>query len=208
MPNSRSSLEADNQQIRESLDALGRQYSVSTVTEAEEAEIQERLSRFEVFSAYQEVFIYGAVRLAGLPSTCYFMVVSLNHQQKGLTAYQGQVPGLTELSYAALASLGQDYGTVTVRPETTTERLIEYIHPTKVRFEAAPALHKQYRIMANDPERLKAQIPRAFLTAIQQYKGLSLEIQGHDLLARLPEGLAGPVAERLAAFLHKAAVSG
>lgn len=41
-----NSLETDNQQIRESLDALGQQYQVRTVTEAEEADIQERLSRF------------------------------------------------------------------------------------------------------------------------------------------------------------------
>lgn len=203
-----NSLETDNQQIRESLDALGQQYQVRTVTEAEEADIQERLSSFEAFSAYQEVFIYGAVRLASLSSTCYFMVVSLNHQQKGLTAYQGQIPGLTELSYAGLASLGQDYRTVTVRPETSMERLIEYMYPTKVRFEAAPALHRQYRVMASDPQHLKAHLPKAFLMAIQQYEGLSLELQGHDLLARLPEGLARPVADALAGFLVRAAKAG
>lgn len=201
------SLEADNQQIQQALATLKKHHTITQVTEAEEADIQERLSQFKAFSAYQDVFIYGGVRLGKAVNT-YFVVTSLNHQQQGLPAYQGQVPGMTELAYAGLTTLRHDYGTATIRPESTTERLIEYIYPTKIRFEAAPKLHQQYRVMADDPDYLKNHLPEPFLKALQQYEGLTIEFQGHDLLVRLPQGLGTAVAEQLVAFLMRAREAG
>ena len=197
------SLEEDNRQIRAGLDELKKLYEVETLTQTEEAEIQERLSMFQALSVFNEVFIYGGVKLRDEGSSCYFLVLSLNYQQEGLTAYQGQTPGMTKLSYAGLSSLNKDYGSANIRPETFFERTIEVFNPTKVRFEDDKAFNKRYRVEAEDPEKLKAQVSPAFLETIKAYESLNLEIKGNNLLVRLPKGLSAAVAEQLAGFLMK-----
>lgn len=192
-----NSLETDNQQIRESLNELARHYQIQKVTEQEEADIQEQLAKFQAFEGYEQVFIYGAMRVKHQGYTSYFIVVSLNKKVEGLTAYQGQVPGYTSLSYAGLTKLDLNYGSVTIRPETTTERIIDLFHPTNLKFQTAPDFHKHYRVVAENPDDFKQQVPRAFLQTIEKRDNLQLEIQGHDLLIKLPEGLSANVAQTL-----------
>lgn len=197
------SLEEDNRQIRAGLDKLKELYKVETLTETQEADIQERLSVFQALSVFNEVFIYGGVKLMDERFSCYFLVLSLNYQQEGLTAYQGQTPGLTKLSYAGLTNLNKDYSSGNIRPETFFERTLEVFNPTKVRFEADKEFSKHYRVEADEPEKLKAKISPAFLQTIKQYDSLNLELRGKNLLGRLPKGLSPDVAKQLAGFLMK-----
>ncbi len=197
------SLEEDNRQIRAGLDELKKLYEVETLTQTEEAEIQERLAMFEALSVFQEVFIYGGVKLMVEGFSCYFLVLSLNYQQEGLTAYQGQTPGLTKLSYAGLTTLNKDYGNANIRPETFFERTLEVFNPTKVRFDSDKEFNKRYRVEAEEPEKLKTQASPAFLQTIKAYESLTLELKGKNLLGRLPKGLSAEVAKQLAGFLTK-----
>lgn len=200
-PAPENTFEEDNQVIRETLDAIGRKYVVKKATEAEEAEIQEKLSRFDAFNEFQQVFLYGAARIAYNDQDACFAVVSLNAQSEGLTAYQGQQSGMTELAYVGLATLNKDLGQVDIRPETTTESIIEIFHPTKVKFDADPEFSKKYRAMADDAQRVKNQVTGRFLETIKQFDGLNIEIRGRDLLVRLPKGLSVEVGQKLADFL-------
>lgn len=198
-----NTFEEDNQVIRDTLDAIGRKYAVNQATEAEEAEIQEKLSQFDAFDEFQQVFLYGAARIACNDQDAWFAVVSLNAQPEGLTAYQGQQPGMTELAYVGLTALNKDFGRVDIRPETTTESIIEIFHPTKVKFEMDPEFSKKYRAMADDAEKVKDQVTGPFLDAIKQFDGLNLEIRGKNLMVRLPKGLSVEVGQKLADFVMR-----
>lgn len=196
-----NTFEQDNQAIREALAAIGQKYDVTQVTEEEEATIQQQLSQFDSFQSYQEVFLYGSARINQGDTTSYFTVVSLNYQQETLTAYQVQQSGLTEFTYVGLTRLNKDYGTVFIRPETTTEWVIEWFYPTNVRFEADKDFSKHYRVIADDEALLKEQVTGEFLALIQQYDELSIEIKGKNMMVRFPKGLSVEVAEGIADFL-------
>ena len=196
-----NTFEEDNQVIRDSLKALGEKYQVTKVSEAEEADIQERLSQFDMFSAFQQVVLYGAARIKYNEQVSYLTVVTLNAQPEGLTAYQGQQPDLTEFTFAGLIELDQNYGHVHIRPDTATDKLIELFKPTKVKFEADKNFHKRYHVTADNPEHLKDQMTGPFLASIRQYDGLQIEIKERDMVVRLPKGLSVDVAEQLGAFL-------
>jgi hypothetical protein len=196
-----NTFEEDNQVIRDSLKALGEKYQVTKVSEAEEANIQERLSQFDMFSAFQQVVLYGAARITHNEKVSYLTVITLNAQPEGLTAYQGQQPDLTRFTFAGLTALDKNYGHVHIRPVTTTDKLIELFKPVKVKFEADKDFHKHYHVTADNPEHLKEQMTESFLAAIKQYDGLQIEIKDHDMLVRLPKGLSVDVAEQLGDFM-------
>lgn len=203
LPFQDNTFEEDNQAIRDALAAIGRKYEVIRLTENEEAQIQEQLSRFESFTPYANVFLYGAARIQYNSEFTYFTVVSLNYQPQKLTAYEGDQAGLTEFAYVGLTKFDNDYDSVFIRPESTTERLIELVYPTNIKFEADKDFHKKYRVIAEDETRFKDQVTEAFLATIRQYDGLEIEIKGHDFMVRLPKGLSVEVAEDLGDFLVK-----
>jgi len=196
-----NTFEDDKEAIREALAAIGRKYDVTQATDEDEATIQEQLAQFESFQSYQDVFLYGSACINHNHRSSYFTVVSLNYQQEALTAYQGQQSGLTAFNYLGLTHLSKDYGSVFIRPETTTERVIEWFYPTNVRFQADKDFSKRYRVIAGDEAYLKDQVTRQFLALIQQYDQLSIEIKGKAMMVRLPKGLSVDVAESLADFM-------
>lgn len=196
-----NTFEQDKQRIQEALTAIGRKYDLTQVSEEEEAKIQQQLSQFESFQPYQEVFLYGSVGINSGDRLSYFTTVSLNYQQQTLTAYQGQQSGLTALSYVGLTTLDKDYGAVWIRPETNTERVVEWFYPTNVKFQADKDFSKKYRVIAEDEALLKEQFSRQCLALIREYDQLTIEIKGQAMMARLPKGLSVEVAEGLADFL-------
>lgn len=196
-----NSFEEDNQIIRDSLNAIGQRYSVSKVTDAEEEIIQDQLAKFDSFSGFEKVVLYGVAKITQNQKTSYFIVVTLNAQAGGLTAYQDQQPGSTEFVFVGLTELDKDYGHVFIRPETMTDKLIELFNPTKIRFEGYSEFSKQYHVTADEPGKVKEHFSGDMIDAIQSFEGLQIEIQGHYLMVRLPKGFRVEVAESIADFL-------
>ncbi len=196
-----NTFEEDNQIIRESLNAIGDRYSVEKVTDAEETAIQDQLSKFDSFRGFQKVVLYGAAKINHNEKTSYFLVVTLNSQPGGLTAYQDHQPGTSEFVFVGLTELDKNFGHVFIRPETLRDKFIELINPSKVKFDGYPSFGKQYHLTADDPENVKQQMTGRMLNTITEYEGLKIEIHGHHLMVMLPKGLRVEVAESIADFL-------
>ncbi len=203
-----NTFEEDNQIIRDSLKTIGQRYQVTKVTEAEEGQIQQQLAQFDAFQAYQQVILYGAAKVTHNNHSSYFTVVTLNAQPEGLTVYQSQQPDLTEFTFAGLTRLKKNYGDVKIRPDTTTDKLVELFKPTKIKFPMDKAFHKHYHVTADDTQHLKEKVTTQFLDTIKQHEALEIEIKGRDLLVRLPKGISVKVAEQLADFLAGITVAG
>jgi hypothetical protein len=132
-------------------------------------DIDIELNQFEVFKNYPGASIGGTLLINHPEIGCYLLFIKVpTHIQNG------RGPSINYYKYQvwAYATLRNDFGRVMIKRETLIERLLNVLHPVKLKIEGDAAFNQTFNVMANDKQKAAGSMTTDFINAI---KAISLK---------------------------------
>ncbi len=169
----------------------------------EVADSNNHINKFELFNNAQEASLSAAF-LINAPSTdCYLNFVKIRYQLNN---------GRTQLDYLkcqawAFVNLKADFGRVLIRKETLTDKVLELIHHTELKFSDDKVFSDSFYVSANDTPEAIAGLTMEFRDVIKNnmYANFVVEINKNILVVRNNQPIDPEQTIQLAEFASKIA---
>lgn len=162
--------------------------------------IHKHLNRFESLKEYPMVVIAEVLKLQKNNQASFLPLLSLNYSVK-----QTKIPiheeNFAEFELVGICELRKDYGMVIIRPETIVDKIVDWFVPVEIDFDIDPDFSEKYYVLTNDDSKLKRVANKGFLTAIKNFDGLEIEINGSILMVRLRKPFTTENAKTIIGFL-------
>jgi len=161
------------------------------------------INKFELFNNAQDGSLSAAL-LINAPSTdCYLNFVKIRYQFNN---------GRTQLDYLkcqawAFVNLNTDFGRVLIRKETLTDKVLELVHHTELKFNDDKVFNDNFYVSANDAPKAIAGITAEFRDVIKNnmYANFVIEINKDVLIIRNNQPIDPEQTIQLAEFASKIA---
>ena len=125
------------------------------------------LTKFDVFSNYNDISVGGNLLINHPESGCYLLFVKVltnlsNAHAQSFFYYKYQV--------WALATLRSDFGRMIIRRETMADKILNLVHPTEMHFKDDLAFNRKFNVVADDREKAASAMTKAFRNALMNIK--------------------------------------
>ena len=154
------------------------------LTDIEEDKINNLVSRFDSLAVYSWVVLSESFELKKQNNISYLALLSINYYQKSVKTPQNEIL-TTEQELIGVCELRHDYGQVLIRPETLGDKISDLFVHADFDFSFDPDFSKKYYVVASNEERLRLNVTPSFLSVINKFEGLEIEIVGKTLMVRL-----------------------
>lgn len=161
------------------------------------------LSKFESLKKYKSVFVHHVTELKEDNGSFIIMLV-----EKHLTILEFRKHAILEkeideVEPVMIFSIPHDIGRVLIRRETITDKVMDLLTKVDNDFAAYPNFSKNYLVVGERPDLVKAHLPEGLLTALENIKDMTVEIHGNWGLARPEKNLTQQVLLRLLSMGYK-----
>ena len=178
-------------------------FPVSKISGKEGVRILKSLSHFDSFKPYNQVFFFDGVEVVTGRNKSYLITVSINSVVEKVARASIRRENMTELEFAGLTNMRQDYGRVWIRPETFADKVNELVNPVEVDFTEDPEFSSKYYVLTTDVQKFKSAVSPDFLSTIKKHEGMEIEINGRSLMVRLSKRTSVETALMIANFLNE-----
>jgi predicted type IV restriction endonuclease len=158
--------------------------SMRKLSDKEEENIVNTISRFESLGNYSLVLLSEAVEIVKDENSSYLLMLNFHTTYKGVRTPQNETD-ISDYELIGLALLKKDYGKVLIRPETIEDKLNNLFEHIDIDFDFDKKFSKKYCVEADNEEKLRNNISKQFIETIREINGLEIEIDKNILIVRL-----------------------
>jgi hypothetical protein len=171
------SLAADDvQALEDTYKALKAKYNIGL------PDANSHINKFELFNNEQEANVSG-VFLIDYPATdCYLNFVKIRYQ---FTSGRSRMDYLKCQAWA-FVNLKKDFGRILIRKETLTDKVLELVHHTELKFSDDKVFSSNFYVATNDTDKALATLTPDFRDVIKNnmYANFVIEIVKDTLVIR------------------------
>lgn len=161
------------------------------------------INGFELFNNEQEASISGTFLLDYPSVDCYLNFVKIHYNY---TAGRSRVNNYKCQTWA-FVNLKSDFGRVLIRKETLTDKILEMVHHTELKFSDDKVFSDNFYAAANDTAKALTGMIPAFRDVIKEnmYLNFVIEINGTALVIRNNQPIDAEQTVHLAELANKIA---
>lgn len=151
------------------------------------------LSRFDELRKYNSLFVHRVVEVKGTHGSFLILLI-----EKHLTIIETKRHRRTEKENeeaepVLVFSIPQEMGSVSIRKETLTDKVIDLFTKVDIDFTEFPNFSKNYYVVGENPDLVKQYLPKSLMKALDNIKNITVEINGNWGLLRTERNLTADV---------------
>jgi uncharacterized protein YxjI len=166
----------DVQALEDSYNALKAKFNIGL------PDSKTHINRFEVFNNEKDASVIGTYLINYPLTDCYLNFVKIHYEY---TAGRTRVNNFKCQAWA-FVNLQHDFGRALIRKETFTDKILELMQHTEVKFNDDKVFSDNFYVAANDTNKAISGMTIAFRNAIKEsmYPSFVIEINGNALVIR------------------------
>jgi len=190
----------DVQALEDSYNALKAKFNIGL------ADSHTHLNKFELFNNEPDASVSGTFLINSPAVNCYLNFVKIHYNY---SVGRSQVNNYKCQAWA-FVTLKRDFGRILIRRETFTDKMLEIVHHTELKFKDDKQFSDKFYVVTNDEVKAAAAMTPDFRTAIMSVKDTDFVIEtiGDTLVIRNNQPINSQDIVYLAEFAGKIAAIG
>ena len=151
------------------------------------------LSRFNELRKYNSLFVHKVVEVKGTHSSFLILLIEKHLMIIETKRHRRTEKEIEEVEPVLVFSIPQEMGSVFIRKETLTDKVIDLFTQVDIDFTEFPNFSKNYYVVGENPDLVKQYLPKSLMKALDNIKNITIEINGNWGLLRTERNLTAEV---------------
>ncbi len=151
------------------------------------------LSGFDELRKYNSLFVHKVVEVKGTHGSFLILLIEKHLTIIETKRHRRIEKEIEEVEPVLIFSIPQEMGSVFIRKETLTDKVIDLFTKVDIDFNEYPNFSKNYYVVGENPDLVKKHLPRGLMKSLENIKNLTVEINGNWGLLRTERNLTEDV---------------